>query len=254
VVRPLSELSKTIPGLIEVVEDLGRQQVRWRQRGGAEGRNAAQIATEADRLSAEHLRKTLHRLFPDDGLVGEELPDEWPSRERVWVIDPLDGTRNYAHGLPIWGISLALMIDAAPVLGVFHLPDAPETFHAIRGEGAHLDGEPLAAPHRDGLGSKDLVTVGGFDFPADFAKGLLRRLGCSVAEQCYLAAGRLAAMHLSGPRLWDVAAGSLIAREAGCTVRRLDDVPLWPWQPRRSGAGGRFSLGGWGPGVKPNGE
>jgi len=232
-----------------LVNDLGRRQRWWRSEGRRKGTRPSDLAAEVDLRSAQELRQGLRMFFPDDGFMGEELPPENMGAGRTWVLDPLDGSRNFAHGLALWGISVALLVEGRPMAGVFHLPDVGETFVATRGGGAWFNGEPLKTPTWDGLGVNDMVTVGGWDVPKALRRAVVRRLGCTGAELCYLAAGRLAAVHLTSPRLWDVAAAALVAREAGCDLEYVGGrgSSLWPWdldEPKS-----RETLVAWAPGV-----
>ena len=241
------DLWNVVEEVSEVLVALGGQQRRWRTESRSRGQRLGDLAREADRRSSEQVGAALRARFPDAGVVGEECEPYRPDARVVWVVDPLDGTRNYSHGLSIWGISVARLEGDRPTAGVFHLPDAGETFAAVAGEGARLSGAPLRTPEWPGMGRTDLVTVGGFDFPAALKRGLIRRLGCAGAELCYLGAGRVAGVHLSRPWLWDVAAAALIAEEAGCRVARADADSLWPWPVSNMRCAA--ALVGWGPGI-----
>lgn len=232
------------------VYDLGRRQRWWRSEAQKRGTRPPDLAKEVDLRSAVELRQGLRMFFPDDTIMGEELPPENEGRDRAWVLDPLDGSRNYAHGLALWGISVALLVEGRPVAGVFHLPDRDETFIATRAGGATFNGDPLHTPRWNGLSGEDMVSAG-WDVPTALRRGAVRRLGCAGAELCYLAAGRLAAVALASPRLWDVAAAGLIAEEAGSSAGFVDgQLPsaLWPWdiaEPKRT-----RTLVAWAPGVE----
>ena len=233
--------------VVELLDDLGRRQRWWRSEARKTGMRPKELASSVDERSAHELRWGLKLFFPGDGIVGEELPPENESADRTWIVDPLDGSRNFAHGLALWGISVALVVDDRPVLGVYHLPDVRETFVVTRGEGAWFNGERLQARKWGALDEGDMVSVGGLDVPEPLRRGALRRLGCAGAELCYLAAGRLAAVHLGGARLWDVATAALVAQEAGCTAGFLDGGELWPWSPRAPLS--NRTLVAWAPGV-----
>ncbi len=233
------------------VDDLGRRQRWWRAEARKKGVRPSDLAKEVDLRSAEELRQGLRMFFPDDTIMGEELPPENEGQGRTWVLDPLDGSRNYSHGLALWGISVALVVEGRPVAGVYHLPDVQETFIATRNAGAKFNGDTLMTPRWDGLTGGDMVAVGGWDVPTALRRGAMRRLGCAGAELCYLAAGRLAAVALASPRLWDVAAAALIAEEAGAEVGFVDGQEpncLWPWAPA---APKRLrTMVAWAPGVE----
>ncbi|MEU1103974.1 inositol monophosphatase family protein [Streptomyces tibetensis] len=184
------------------------------------------VVTEMD-IAAEKLITGLiaeHR--PDDGILGEEgAATEGTSGVR-WVIDPLDGTVNYLYGLPTWAVSIAAEQDGETVVGVVAAPMRGETFHAVRGHGA-WDGERRLACRPAAPLEQALVSTG-FNYvadvrahQADVAQRLIpllrdiRRGGSAAVDLCDVAAGRLDGYYERGLHPWDLAAGDLIAREAG---------------------------------------
>lgn len=242
--EPLGRINhKVVPFL----DDLGRRQRWWRSEARKTAMLPKDLGAAVNERSASDLCWGLRLFFPEDGIVGEELTPDRADAPRVWVVDPLDGTRNYAHGLALWGISVALFEEGRPIAGAYHMPDAAETFVAVQGEGAWFNGERLRTPSWAGPDAGDIVSIRGSDAPRALRRGILRRLGCVGAELCYLAAGRLAGVHLAGPRLWDVAAAGLIAQEAGSTVGFLDGGDLWPWSVHEPTSA--RSLVAWPPGM-----
>ena len=184
------------------------------------------LVTEVDERAEGVIAEVLREAFPGYGMLAEEggrLPGEDDSR---WIVDPLDGTTNYAHGLPIFAVSIALERAGEVVLGVVHDPMRRETYLAERGGGATLNGQPIRVSETDEPIRALLVT--GFphdreDMPAAvelfgrltmLTQGV-RRLGSAALDLCYVAAGRLDAFYERGLHAWDVAAGSLILEEAG---------------------------------------
>lgn len=201
-------------------------------RGGFGGEQAVRykgqvdLVTEVDERAEGVIGDVLREAFPGYGMLAEEggrLHGEGDSR---WIVDPLDGTTNYAHGLPIFAVSIALEKAGEVVLGVVHDPMRKETYVAERGGGATLNGEPARVSDTEELIRALLVT--GFpydraDMPAavelfgrltELSQGV-RRLGAAALDLCYVAAGRLDAFYERGLHAWDVAAGSLILEEAG---------------------------------------
>jgi myo-inositol-1(or 4)-monophosphatase len=186
-------------------------------------------------------RAVLAERFPDHDILAEELgataATRTPSRFR-WVFDPLDGTTNYAHGLPIYCSSLALEIDGRAEVGAIYDPTRKELFTAERGEGARLNGTPLQVSSTAALIDSLLVT----GFPYDVHKraedlvGLfgaflgraraVRRLGSAALDLCYVAAGRLDAFWEQHLHAWDVAAGALMLEEAGGAITGIDGSPF----------------------------
>jgi len=165
---------------------------------------------------------------------GGALPGEEDAR---WIVDPLDGTTNYAHGLPVFAVSIALEKAGEVVLGVVHDPMREETFVAERGEGANLNGEPISVSETDELVRALVVT--GFPYDRDEVPATvdlfghfsmlvqgMRRLGSAALDLCYVAAGRLDAYYERGIHAWDVAAGNLILEEAGGTITNYRGGPF----------------------------
>ncbi|MEF8792586.1 inositol monophosphatase family protein [Thiohalorhabdus sp.] len=198
------------------------------------------LVTEVDTAMQAAIQRELAQAFPEVGLLGEEME---PSEHRralagaetgLWCVDPLDGTSNFAVGIPVFGVSVALLMGGEAVLGVIHDPVRDELFSAVRGEGAFLNGEPIGVRPGRSLSR----SVGLIDFkrlPRHVARRLAgdqpfhsqRNFGSSVLEWCWLACGRVDFYLHGGQNLWDFAAGSLIAAEAGADVATMDGEPLF---------------------------
>ena len=187
------------------------------------------LVTEVDEQAERVIKEILLAAFPSYGMLAEEgglLSGEEHAR---WIVDPLDGTTNYAHRLPIFAVSIALERAGEVVLGVVHDPMREETFIAERGAGATLNGEPIRVSVTDEP-IQALIATG---FPYDrtempealelfgrfaaLTRGM-RRLGSTALDLCYVAAGRLDGYYERGIWEWDIAAGSLILEEAGGKV------------------------------------
>jgi myo-inositol-1(or 4)-monophosphatase len=191
-----------------------------------EYKGEADLVTEADQEAEREIGQILWKAFPDHGMLTEESGETEGQGDVRWIVDPLDGTTNYAHGVPFFCTSIALERAGEVVVGVVHDPMAKETFAAERGGGATLNGDPLEVssteePARALLGTsfadrpEELET--GLDLFGSFA-GLvrgMRRLGSGALDLCYVAAGRLDGCYEQGFSAWDVAAGVLIVEEAG---------------------------------------
>jgi myo-inositol-1(or 4)-monophosphatase len=204
-------------------------------------KGAIDLVTEVDLECERMCRSVLAERFPEHDILAEELGAtsraHTPSRFR-WVFDPLDGTTNYAHGLPIFCASLAFEIDGRPVAGAIYDPTRRELFTAERGEGARVNGEPLRVSSTAQL--VDALLVTGFpydvhknsgDLVALFGEFLgraraVRRLGSAAIDLCYVAAGRLDAFWEQKLNPWDVSAGALIVEEAGGRVTGIDGSPF----------------------------
>ncbi len=198
------------------------------------------LVTETDHAVQAAVQAALAEAFPGTGFLGEEMEAAEHRRALaeagtgLWCLDPLDGTSNFAAGIPIFAISVALLQEGEPVLGVVLDPVREELFAAVRGQGASLNGEPIRVRRRDRLAR----SVGVIDFkrlPREAARRLAedqpfhsqRNFGSSVLEWCWLASGRVDFYLHGGQNLWDFAAGSLIAAEGGADVATMAGEPLF---------------------------
>ena len=197
------------------------------------------VVTDVDHAMQWTIQKALEGLSPRYGFIGEEMSFEDQVRVRdesdcgYWVLDPLDGTTNYASGFLFYGVSLALIVDGIPVLAVVYDPIRDECFSAARGGGAWLNGSPLSCPPADTL-SQCVANVDYKRLTGELSTQLVRcppyrsqrNLGASVLEWCWLAAGRVQLYLHGGQKLWDFAAGYLILLEAGGAATSLSGSPL----------------------------
>lgn len=184
------------------------------------------LVTEADHKAEQKIKEVLEGAFPGYGMLAEEGGRLSDGGEFRWIVDPLDGTTNYVHGLPIFATSIALEREGEVLLGVVYDPMADELFAAERGDGAALNGHPIRVSDTDEL-KQALVATGlphdhqdvpaALDLFGRFAvlTRSLRRLGSAALDMCYVAAGRLDGYYERGIKAWDIAAGSLILEEAG---------------------------------------
>jgi myo-inositol-1(or 4)-monophosphatase len=201
---------------------------------------ARDLVTEADVASERSIVARLREAFPGHAIEAEEeVRDPADDLKPRWFLDPLDGTVNFVHGIPLFSVSIALYSGNAPQVAVVHLPRLGETFTAEKGKGAWSDGEPLRVSGAESLGESILAT--GFPYRRNelpnnnlenFNRFFLdvrgvRRMGSAAMDLAYVAAGRLDGyweLHLS-PH--DVAAGALLVREAGGFVKDFDGGENW---------------------------
>lgn len=195
------------------------------------------LVTEVDHQSEDLLLGEIQRLFPGHQIVSEEIGLVPGRAGDQWYIDPLDGTVNYAHGIPLFSVSIAYARDGNVTLGAVYDPLRDELFTAEREKGAWLNGRRLQVSPAAELRRSLLVT--GFPYDAwstprnnleyfgRFARLTqgVRRLGSAALDLCYLAAGRFDGYWELSLKPWDVAAGGLIAAEAGAAVTDLDGGP-----------------------------
>jgi myo-inositol-1(or 4)-monophosphatase len=228
----------------EIVLRAGEIQMARRDSGfRVEKKGTIDLVTEVDLECERMCRTVIAERFPGHDILAEELssgPGEVARASHRWVFDPLDGTTNYAHGLPIFCSSLALEIDGRREVGAVYDPTRRELFTAERGRGAFLNGTRLRISDTRALLDALLVT----GFPYDVHKhraelvGLfgaflgkaraVRRLGSAALDLCYVAAGRFESFWEQHLKPWDVAAGALIVTEAGGRVTGMDGSPFDP--------------------------
>ncbi len=184
------------------------------------------IVTEADYKADNIITTVIENEFPTHGIRSEESDEQVGTSEYTWLIDPLDGTGNFAHGNPNYSISIALLEDEEPVMGVVYAPETDEMFTAIEGEGATLDGLPISTTERTSL--DECMLLSGYDPNGTFLSHCyqetrgVRSIGSAALNLCFLAAGSADAVWEFDTYPWDVAAGVVIAREAGATITNAD--------------------------------
>jgi myo-inositol-1(or 4)-monophosphatase len=178
------------------------------------------------------LRDMQQRHFPDDGWLSEESPDD-PARltkTRVWIVDPIDGTKAYVNKIPEYCISVGLVEAGLPVLAMIFNPSTDELFSAVRGEGLHINGRPMAPTAPAGDRSEVLVNVWEYRIGrwADLDGRILCRPMFSIAHALALvAAGRVqAALTIQSQNEWDMAAGVLLIQESGGTIADPEGRPF----------------------------
>ena len=198
------------------------------------------LVTEVDLEVERMFRALVAKRFPGHIVLAEEMGETGAESRYRWVFDPLDGTTNYAHGIPIFCATLALEIDGVPTVGAVFDPNRNELFTAERGVGAWLNGHRLHVSTTATL--PDAVLVTGFPYDIrdklDDLLGLfgsfllharaVRRLGSAAIDLCWTAAGRMDGFWEQGLQAWDTMAGALVVQEAGGRVTAVDGSP---WQP-----------------------
>jgi myo-inositol-1(or 4)-monophosphatase len=199
-------------------------------------KTAAEIVTEADTESEEQIISSIHARYPDHAILGEECGLIAGESEFKWIIDPLDGTVNFAHQVPFFAISLALAIGDAVVLGIVLNPVSGELFCAVRHRGARLNGQPIGVSSVSMMARSLLVTGFPYNLGDVFDPVMLRygnclkavqgvrRLGSAALDLCYVACGRFEGFWEQSLKPWDTAAGALIVAEAGGKVTTFSNL------------------------------
>lgn len=201
-------------------------------------KGVADIVTDADLASERLIRQLILATFPEHVILGEEGGSVGTGRSpHRWIVDPLDGTTNYAHGFPFFSVSVAYEAHGQVQVGAVYDPLRDELFLAQRGRGASLNGVPIQVSAEERLDRSLLAT--GFPYEREGLPGAVaafsylshrsmavRRAGSAALDLCYVACGRLDGYweHVVGA--WDVAAGALLVEEAGGRVTRVDGSPF----------------------------
>jgi len=227
--------ARQVAAAAAIARAAGAVLLEHRGRVRIEYKGEADLVTAADRASEALILERLGAEFPEHAVVAEEGGESAGSgagAEYRWYVDPLDGTTNYAHGLPFFAVSLGLEQNGRMVGGVVYNPVLEEMFTAVRGEGARLNGEPIAVSGQGELAQALLAT--GFPsrkrhanpnihFYQHFSLRThgMRRLGSAALDLCYTACGRFEGFWEFNLQPWDTAAGGLIVTEAGGRVSDL---------------------------------
>lgn len=194
------------------------------------------LVTEVDEAAEQLIRDTVLEAFPAHAFLGEESDEITGKGGYQWIVDPIDGTTNFAQGIPLCCVSIALMEDDQVILGGVYNPMLNELFFAEKGKGAFLNGEAIRVSEKTDFNRACLVTGFPYQFPegkditAVFSrlvkKGLpVRRLGSAAMDLCWVACGRFDGFWEYNLQPWDIAAGYLIVEEAG---GRVSDFSLKP--------------------------
>lgn len=206
-----------------MTQGIGADRVREKAR--------ADLVTDVDEAAERLIAERIRQRFPDDRIIGEEFSGGSAFAGRSWVVDPVDGTVNFVHGHPFTCVSIALWDDAGPAVAVIHAPFLGESYHAVRGGGAYLNGRPLHVSLTE-RGEAGLYATG---FPFKAGKGDpevylrlvgqivaeahgVRRAGSAALDLAFVAAGRLDGYFEIGLARWDIGAGILLVLQAGGKV------------------------------------
>ena len=186
----------------------------------------SEIVTKTDKKIEKFIWNEIHRAFPNDSMLGEEFGLEKGS-DNIWIVDPIDGTKNFYVGAPFFAISIAFYGEY-DTFGVVYAPALGHFFYARQGEGAFENGRPIKCSSQDDLKKSLFIFCSGRDMKSRkrigeiigriTTKTNIRKFGSAAIETCYVASGRAEGFFAPGVHVWDVAAGAIIAREAGCTV------------------------------------
>lgn len=220
-------LAKCLPVIAKAGEIVKR---RWNSDHEIRHKGAIDLVTETDREVEEFLHAALLALTPDAAFVGEESAADTAAllaAPSCWIVDPVDGTTNFVHRIPMVGVSVAFCLNGKPVLGVVDAPMLAERYYALKDGGAFLNGAPIAVSKADKLSSCLVATGFPYDVPPKLpaiirrleavlpATQGLRRPGAASIDLAWVGCGRLDAFYEDGLKPWDMAAGIVIVEAAG---------------------------------------
>ncbi|MBD2258140.1 inositol monophosphatase family protein [Pseudanabaena sp. FACHB-2040] len=202
-----------------------------------EEKDDGSLVTTADRWADETLRTAIQQTFPDHGVLSEEVAHVFPDSDWCWIIDPIDGTTNFARGIPLWAISLGLLYRGTPVFGYVYIPPLQQAFHGYwpgqsslnSPTGAYLNGQPIhtspAAPGKNQFFSLCARSTGVLAHPFPCK---IRMLGVASYNLLTVAAGYTLGAVEATPKIWDIAAVWAIVQAAGGHWTALNNAPLFP--------------------------
>lgn len=200
--------------------------------------NTNNLVTDMDKASEELIVKAIQKEFPSHSIIAEERPILNYGSPYQWYIDPLDGTTNYTHGFPVFCVSIGFEVNDKPLLGVVYNPNLNEIFHAIKGDGAYRNGKHVRISKTNKISESLLATGFPYDLKTSKNNNLnyfntfimharaIRRAGSAALDLCYTACGIFDGFWEIKLGPWDIAASSIIAKEAGATVTDFYDNKL----------------------------
>ena len=225
----LEKITKQVTELCKITGEFIREEVHKLRGSDIETKSVNNFVTYVDKTSEQRLMKELSKIIPEAGFIAEESP-HLQTKELNWVIDPLDGTTNFIHGVPVYSISIALMNSSEILIGVVYEVNQNECFYTWKGASSYLDGKAISVS-KEAIVKESLFATGfpyydyhHLDGYMDFFRFLMqhshgiRRLGSAAADLAYVACGRFEGFYEYGLSPWDVAAGILIIQNAGGKV------------------------------------
>ena len=221
---------KQLLPLGDLVGEYMRNEIDKVLRSQIEEKDINSLVSYVDKTSEEMIVEALSKLIPEAGFITEEKTIQTEEKDIMWIVDPLDGTTNYLFGIPHYSTSIALKVNGEIVLGLVRDNAKQDAFHAIKGQGAYLNDHRLQVSHNLDMANSIFVT--GFPYANNYnpdaylniiqhwlknSRGV-RRLGSAALDLAYVAAGRVSCYYEGFLNIWDIAAGALIAKEAGAIV------------------------------------
>ncbi len=216
---------------LDAIRNAGKQALGFYGKGKPQVKFDTSLVTEAELMLADSFEDQLKAHFPNhlyyrNNFDGDEYTHD--DKRFLWIFDPLDGAANLQAGIPIWGLSLALLENFWPVLGVIYMPATGDLFHAKAGEQAYRGESPLQTANRHGIDDEGLLLTYSryHQYYKSTFPGKVRNFGCTVAHICYVAMGRADAALVAKETYQDLIAAWIFLEAAGGQLRRLDGEPF----------------------------
>lgn len=232
-------MSEYLDTAIHAAREAGKLQIRMRQNDlEIEKKGDVNLVTQADRDSEALIRKIIFEKFPDHSFIAEEGTESHQKSKYLWIVDPLDGTTNYAHSFPVWCVSICLLENLKPIVGCVYNPNLDELFTAEKGRGSYLNNKKIAKSKTSKLSDSLLATGFPYDIRESSGTNLrefarfslaaqaIRRAGSAALDLSYVACGRFDGFWEFKLSPWDIAAASLMASESGCRLSNWTGGPF----------------------------
>jgi len=214
-----------------IIKAGGKARKDWQifKRQDAKFKDKKELVTIVDKNTEKYLSTSLHKAFPDYGILGEEFGSDNKKSDYLWIIDPIDGTTNFSFHNPLWCISVGLAHRNKIIFGMIYIPVLDELYYSAKGKGAYLNGKKLKMKNKSltkkeihafchGNSKRDLYLAMNYYRRQKLQSFDCRQLGSAAIELVYVAASRIDSIVIPGAKDWDIAAGALIAKEAGAKV------------------------------------
>lgn len=216
----------------EAIQSIGEKALSYYGQGDRQIKFDERLITEAELTLTDHFQSQLHAQFPEHQLFKNNQENKSYSHEGkryLWVFDPVDGIANFQAGIPVWGISMALLENFWPVFGIFYMPAIGDLFHAQAGHNAFLGKKKITVSAQDTINDESLLlTYSRFhhQYRTTFP-GKIRDFGCTVAHMCYVAMGCAEAAFIAQETYQDLAAARIIIEAAGAKIFKIDGSELF---------------------------